>query len=136
MKSGAVTVCFAALVTASGIAVAFVRDGGASPTVAEAQTAAGASVEVDDLADHPERYAGEVTLRAAVARVNRSKGVVSVIDAREFESCGSVDCAKHYVPVKLDGPLPEPKTVVTLVGRVTRTERGLVFEASRLEAKP
>ena len=135
MKSGTVTVLVAGLVAVSGITYAFLRGEGASAPVAEAQTPAGIPVEVDDLADHPERYTGEVTLRAAVARVNRSKGVISVIDAREFESCGSVECARHYVPVKVDGPLPEPKTVVTLVGRVTRSEKGLVFEASRLEVR-
>ncbi len=134
MRSGTTTVLLAGLVTVSGIAFAFVRGGVPSP-VAEAQAATGAGVEVDDLADHPELYSGEVILRAAVARVNRSKGLLSVIDAREFESCGEVNCARHYLPVKIDGPLPDPKTVVTLTGRIAHSEEGLVFEASRVEVR-
>lgn len=133
MKPGTLTVVLAGLVAVSGITYAFLRADGTP--VAEAQSPSGAPVEVDNLADHPEKYTGEMTLRATVARVNRTKGVLSVIDAREFEACGSIDCAKHYLPVKVDGPLPEPKTVVTLTGRVTRTEKGLVFEASRVEVK-
>ena len=137
MRTGKVAVGVAAVVVVSGLAFAFVRQGSAEadsrPSLA---TPSGAAVvEVDDLATNPAGFKGEVRLRAAVAKVNKAKGVFAAIDAREFESCGCIDCAKHYLPVHFAGDLPAVKTVVELTGEVVRTEKGLVFEAKRLEAK-
>lgn len=160
MKSGVIAVAVAGAVVLCGTTYAFLR-GKEAPeapvSVAAAEPNAPAAgcpccggqdcptgcaaadspavVQVDDLADSPEKYPGEVTLRAVIARVNRSQGVMAVIDAREFESCGQVNCARHYLPVKCSGTLPEPKTVIEITGKVAKAEKGLVFEASRVEAK-
>lgn len=139
MKSGKIAVALAAVVVVAGIAYAFLREKGAFAESrgepASASSALAGVVQVDDLADSPEKYQGEIVLKAVVARVNKSKGVLSVIDFREFEACGEVGCARNYLPVKVEGELPEPKTVVELAGEVVRTEKGLVFQAKRLEAK-
>lgn len=137
MRTGKVAVGLAAIVVVSGLAFAFVRQGSVeadsrpSPTM----TSAAAVVEVDDLAANPDGVKGEVRLRAAVAKVNKAKGVFAAIDAREFESCGCIDCAKHYLPVRYAGDLPAVKAVVEVTGEVVRTDKGLVFEATRLETK-
>ena len=138
MKSGKLAVALAAVVLVAGISYAFLREKGAvaeSWESASAATASSALVQVDELAESPGKYQGEIVLKAVVARVNRAKGVLSVIDFREFEACGEVGCARNYLPVKVEGELPEPKTVVELAGEVVRTEKGLVFQAKRLEAK-
>lgn len=139
MKSGHIAVGVAAIVLVLGISNAFMRAGEgvavADETPPKVETKAAPPVEVDDLAESPDKYMGEISLKAAVARVSKSKGVFSVIDAREFEACGEVDCAKHYLPVKFVGVLPKPETVVLLTGQVVKTDKGLVFEAKRVEAK-
>ncbi len=137
MNSGKIAVVFAALVTVLGIGWAFVRGGSqvaAESTPVAAEKTESQAVHVDELAERPSDHAGEITLRAVVARVNEEAGLFSVIDAREFESCSSLTCAKHYVPVKFSGRIPEPKSIVQLTGHTVKTEKGLVFEAKRLEA--
>lgn len=137
MRTGRVAVGLAALVVVSGLTFAFVRPGSAETGTPAAGAAASRTgpAQVDDLAENPDAYRGEIRLRAAVAKVNKAQGVFAAIDAREFEECGSITCAKHYLPVKYAGDLPAVKTVVELVGEVARTDKGLVFEAKRLEAR-
>lgn len=139
MKSGRVAVTLAAIIVVAGTAYAFLRDTGAVAN-SEVQSAPASTliadvVHVDDLAEHPEKYEGEIVLKAVVARVSKAKGALSVIDFREFEECHQVACAKNYLPVKVESEIPAPETVVILTGQVVRTEKGLVFEAKRLEAK-
>lgn len=139
MKSGQVLVVIAGLIVVSGITYAFVSRGewdnrqvsGPLPI----QSAATTTVQVDDLADAPKKFKGEIVLRGVIARINAEKGIASVIDEREFKQCGEVGCARNYLPVKFSGPLPAPETVVEMTGRVTPTEGGFVFEAQRLEPK-
>ncbi|MBX9625548.1 MAG: hypothetical protein K2X82_17205 [Gemmataceae bacterium] len=137
MRTGNLAVGVAAVVVVSGLAFAFVRQGSAEADSrsSPAGMSGAAAAEVDDLATNPDGFKGEVRLRAAVAKVNKAKGVFAAIDAREFESCGCIDCAKHYLPVRYAGELPTVKSVVELTGEVVRTDKGLVFEAKRLEAK-
>jgi hypothetical protein len=133
MKSGKIAVALAVVVVVAGIAYAFLHDTGAVADTGQESVAD--VVHVDDLADHPEKYQGEIVVKAVVARVNKAKGALSVIDFREFEECHEIACAKNYLPVKVESELPAPETVVTLTGQVVRTDKGLVFEAKRLEAK-
>lgn len=137
MKSGAVAVALSGLVVVSGLTYAFAADEGkpGPARTAKAEVNPAAVVQVDDLAEKPEKFKGQITLKAAVARVNKSKGVFSVIDAREFESCGEVDCAKHYLPVRFSGELPKPETIVRITGEVVKSDKGLVFEAKSVDAK-
>lgn len=140
MKSGPIVVSLAGVVVICGIAYAFVRNTGASVDepvhrATEAKTVEG-TVQVDDLAEHPEKFQGEIVLRAAVAGVNKSEGVFEVIDSREFESCGVLTCAKNYLPVKFSGELPGPGTVVQITGEVVKGDKGLVFDAGRVDRVP
>lgn len=139
MKSGHVVLILAGVVVAGGIAYAFMRNGAGlfkQSALAESNVSARKVVQVDELAAKPEGFEGEIVLRAAVAGVKESEGVMSVIDSREFESCGVVTCAENYLPVKVAGKLPQPKTVVEITGHVVKTERGLVFEAKRVDVVP
>jgi hypothetical protein len=140
MKSGTIAVTLAGFVLVAGIAYAFVRDSG---DAAADETAApvrleplAVAVHVDDLADNPEKFKGEIVLRAVVSAVKKSDGVFAVIDSREFESCGVLTCAKNNLPVKFAGKLPEPKTVVEITGEVVKSDKGLVFDAKRVDRVP
>ena len=141
MKSGTIAVVLAAFVVAAGITYAFLREKGPSvdrkPPLAAKPEASSGLIHVDDLAKNPEGFSGDVVLRAVVAGVNKPQGVFGVIDAREYEQCGSLSCCEEPIlPVKFAGNLPEPKTFVQITGRVVRGEKGLVFEARSLEIMP
>jgi len=140
MKSGIIAVILAGLVLVAGITYAFIRDRGdavADETSPPAKLEASAApVQVDDLADNPDKFKGEIVLRAVVSAVNRSDGVFAVIDSREFESCGVLTCAKNSLPVKFNGELPDPRTVVEITGEVVKGEKGLVFDAKRVDRLP
>lgn len=141
MKSGTIAVVLAGFVVVAGTAYAFMIDGGTAANAgdgpaAKAEAAPAKVVQVDDLADKPESYKGEIVLKAAVARVGKTKGVFAAIDYREFKKCRELDCAKHYLPVKFDGDIPKPETLVQLEGQVVKGEKGLVFEAKKLKVIP
>lgn len=157
MKSGNLVVALAGFVVVSGIAYAFASDKATPAAVSTSATVAepccstgegtpacvndatscepksGEAVHVDDLAAKPENYKGEIVLKAAVARVTKSKDVFAAIDYREFKKCHELDCAKHYLPVKFSGEIPKPETLVQTTGQVVKGEKGLVFEAKKLE---
>lgn len=157
MKSGTIAVALAGFVVVTGIAYAFAADNRPSNAVSDAVAAkepccseeggaatcedatatcepkTGEAVHVDDLAAKPEGYKGEIVLKAAVARVSKSKDVFAAIDYREFKKCHELDCAKHYLPVKFSGDIPKPETLVQMTGQVVKGEKGLVFEAKKLE---
>ncbi len=59
-----------------------------------------------------------------------------VIDFREFESCGTLSCAKTVLPVRFSGALPEPKAVVEIAGSLVRGKKGLLIEAKSVEVMP
>lgn len=139
MKGGQVALILAGIVSFGGIGYAFFRDGASSAVpqaAAESQPSSTKVAHVDELAGKPEEFKGEIQLRAVVAAVKESEGVMSVIDSREFESCGVLTCAENYLPVKFSGKLPQPKTVVEMTGRIVKTDKGLVFEAKHVDAVP
>jgi hypothetical protein len=137
MKSGIVVVVLASVIVVAGITYSFIRknDKPLDTPVPVAVTPNGSSkvVSVDELAKNPEGLRGEFVLRGVVAGVRKDQGVFAVIDSREFESCGVLTCAANTIPVKFDGVLPAPKTIVEITGRVVRGDGGLVIRAKRVE---
>ncbi len=137
MKSGIIVVVLAGGVVVAGITYSFVRKNDKpldKPTpAAVTPNESSKVVHVDELAKSPEGFRGEFVLRGVVAGVRKDQGVFGVIDSREFESCGVLTCAANTIPVKFDGALPAPKTIVEITGRVVRGDRGLVIEAKRVE---
>ncbi len=141
MRTGTVAVVSAGVVVVAGIGFAFLHDRGRVVIEESPSTAKLARpnevVQVDALAENPDRFKGEIVLRAAVAGVNAPEKVFGVIDAREFETCGRVDCDEEEIlPVQFAGNLPKPKTIVRITGRVARNDKGLIFEARRVEQEP
>ena len=141
MKTGTIVVTLAGVIVVAGITFAFLRDQPMvvvqEPSSAVQPTVANELVQVDALAENPDHFKGEIVLRAAVAGVNEAEKVFGVIDAEEFETCGRVDCCeKDILPVKFAGKFPKPKTIVRITGRVTHNEKGLIFDAKRVEPEP
>ena len=140
MKAGGIVVILAGVVVATGIAYSFIRErdiaAEAEPCVAVEPDASSRVVNVDDLAEKPENFKGDIVLRAVVAGVNKSEGVFGAVDSREFESCGVLTCADNTLPVKFAGELPNVKTVVEITGRIVRNKKGLSIEAKRVEVVP
>jgi len=137
MKSGIIAVVLAGIVVIGGITYAFQRTGDrlADGVVAVASNPHGSAeaVNVDDLAGNPEGFQGEFLLRGAVAGVRKTEGIFAVVDSREFESCGVLTCALNTLPVKFDGVLPAPGTIVEITGRVIRGKDGLIINAVRVK---
>ena len=140
MRTGTAAVMLAGIVVITGIAYSFIREKDVPADVVPPVTAGADTsskiVQVDDLARNPGEFKGEIVLRAVVVGVRKSKGVFGVIDSREFESCGTLSCAKSILPVKFSGRLPEPKAVVVITGQMVRGEKGLIIEAKRVEVVP
>ncbi|NIA14518.1 MAG: hypothetical protein GWP08_10595 [Nitrospiraceae bacterium] len=140
MKSGTIVVMLAAMIVVAGIVYSFTqarerpvrKEALATPPPAVLSEA----VHVDDLAKDPGRFAGNIVLEGVVAGVSQSDGVFGVIDSREYAECGELDCTDNLLPVKADGELPSLATLVRVTGRIVQSEKGLVFEASRLEKSP
>jgi hypothetical protein len=136
MKSGITAVVLACIVVVAGIAYSFIHDDNPvdkGTTVTAKPNISSRVVQVDELAKSPEDFRGEFVLRGVVAGVRKTDGVFAVIDSREFESCEVLTCAANTIPVKFNGYLPDPKTIVEITGRVIRGKKGLVIEAKRVE---
>lgn len=149
LRTGSLAVALASAVVVTGVAHAFTRAvpaaaESASPPldplpVAAAGEAADADlreVHVDDLAKDPDAHRDRLRLRGVVAGVNQDAGVVGLIDAREFESCGTLTCAENVVPVRMAGELPPAKTLVLATGTLVEGETGLEFAADAVEVLP
>lgn len=133
MKGGSLVLGLAVVVIVGGIGYGFVRE--QKPAVAQkvATSEKASIVEVDDLAAKPEDFSGQVVLKGVVAGVDKKASIFGVIDAREFEECGVMTCAKHIIPVKFSGDLPAVKTEVNITGEIGRGDDGLVFEAKAVD---
>ena len=137
MKPGIIAVVLAGIVGIAGITYSFTRANDKPVdeviTITEKPNGSPKLVHIDELAKSPEDFRGEFVLRGAVAGVRKTEGIFAVIDSREFESCGVLICAANTIPVKFDGELPDPKTIVEITGRVVRGESGLIIETKRVE---
>jgi hypothetical protein len=144
MKSAPIILTLAALVIVGGIGYGFLRDqesgrtqelaASEKPSALDAVEAKNRPViEIDDFVAKPESFSGEIVLKAVVAGVTEDASVFGVIDAREFEECGVLSCAKNVVPVKFNGEIPALETIVNITGEVVRRDEGLVFEAKAVD---
>lgn len=140
MKTGNIVVSIAAVIVVVGLVYAFIHQ--QHPALAESESASRNEdssqtfIHVDDLAANPESHDGEFVLKAVVAKVNAEAGVISVIDAREFEHCGELTCAKNYLPVKVTGDLPKPTAKLLITGQLVRDENGLTIHANEVKKLP
>ena len=89
----------------------------------------GGILSVADLESNPSSLKGSLTVTGVVARVSeKDKKLFAIIDTDEAKDCKSIGCAKFYLPIRFDGPIPQEWDEVKLTGRIV-DEKGLVFKA-------
>lgn len=92
------------------------------------------ALQVEDVMADPKGYQGTILVRGvmAVAPAN-SPGMFAMIDSREARVCRDLKCAKNYLPVKANGPLPQPWDELNVRGRIVKGERFDYVNAESVE---
>ena len=82
------------------------------------------ALQVEDLAADPKGYQGTILVRGVMAVAPPDHpGMFAMIDSREARVCRDLKCAKNYLPVKANGPLPQPWDELNVRGRIVKGER-------------
>jgi len=87
---------------------------------------------VDELKSRPERFAKEITVSGVVGGTNNSRKQFGLVDTREVNKCGTVECAEFVLPVSWEGEMPHVGEAVTVFGRVEGSDSGFVLRASEV----
>ncbi len=134
MKSGVIILFIAGIILVGGITYSFInKNDNIDIAVTSKSDDLSQVVHVDELAQSYGDIKGKFVLRGVVAGVKKDEGIMALIDSREFETCGVLSCADNSIPVKYDGELPEPKTIIDVIGRVVQNDKGLIIEAEQIE---
>lgn len=96
-------------------------------------SASKAVLGVETLMRAPDRYPGRVRVEGVVSAVAAKQQTLALIDTREFQQCGTVDCAELALPVRWTGPMPAVRQTIRVEGQVQEAGGKLVFVARRLE---
>lgn len=92
-----------------------------------------ASVGVDALMRHPDKYNGAISVEGVVSAVSPEQKLLALIDLSEFEECGVTTCSTLALPVKWDGPMPAVNDEILLKGEIRDVNGKFVFVAKALE---
>ncbi len=93
----------------------------------------GGILSVADIQSDPSSIKGTVVVTGVVARVSgKEKQVLALIDTDEAKHCKSISCAKFYLPVRFEGPMPGEWDEVNATGQIV-DRNGLLFQASKLD---
>ena len=97
-------------------------------------SAADAVLAVDDLRNKPERFTGEIQVFGVVGGTKDSEHLFGLVDKREVEACGTMDCPEFLLPVRWRGAMPPVGDEVTVAGELQLSPQGLVLEATKIDA--
>lgn len=135
MKKGFILLAAAGFVIISGISYSIAarndKAGGTAPQSASASTHK--IINVNDLAANPAAFQGNIILRGVVAGINNSQKIFGVIDVNEFKNCGTLLCSHSTLPVKYTGNPPKLKSIVNIIGRLTKNNKGMIIEARSIQ---
>ncbi len=93
----------------------------------------GGILGVADIQSDPSGVKGTVVVTGVVSRVSeKDKQVFAIIDSDEAKHCQSVGCAKFYLPVYFNGPMPKIWDEVNATGQIV-DKGGLMFQASKVD---
>jgi hypothetical protein len=110
---------------------------GKQPQAVEVVSAqSGGVLGVVELMKNVDRYRGSVRLEGVVSAVAPEVQALSLIDAKEFQTCGVVTCAQLTLPVRWTGPMPSPQDIIRLEGEVQQVSGKLIFKARALKKIP
>jgi hypothetical protein len=109
-----------AFITAMAAAFLLVFNIGQGLRAAEAASSLQAVSGVDDFMKNVDRYRGKVSLEGVVSAVAPEQQAVSLVDAKEFQSCGVTTCAQLALPVQWRGPMLAVGALVRVEGQVRK----------------
>ena len=102
------------------------------PTASTSPPPAPGILMVDDLRSDPGNSPEQIVVLGVVGGTSVERHRFGLIDRREVEACGTVDCAEFILPVAWDGGMPAVYDLVVVTGRVQESEGGLVLAASKV----
>jgi hypothetical protein len=91
---------------------------------------------IEEFMRHPENHPGKVRVEGVVSTVAADAHLLTLIDRKEWEQCGEVNCAPLSLPVRWNGAMPEIEDGVEVGGRVSQEAGKLVFVAETLTPVP
>ncbi len=87
------------------------------------------SMSVDQLVKDGEHVTGSLTVSGVVRSASTSDGILTLIEAKEYETCGLSNCGL-FVPLRWSGDLPAVEAKVSVTGAIEKSADGLVLVAS------
>jgi len=88
---------------------------------------------VDELMKRVEQHPGTVVVEGVVSSASADKGLLALIDVKEFKKCKTTTCPKLRLPVRWAGAMPKVEDAVQVEGQVGESDGKLVFLAKSLE---
>ncbi len=105
----------------------------AQPAAAPGSAPSAEALEVSALMRDATKYKGPVQVEGIVSNVFPKDQKLGLIDTAEFKHCGVVTCAEMVLPVRWNGAMPEPKSLVRVEGEIQKNGARLEFVARSLE---
>ena len=90
-------------------------------------------LDVDHFMQNVDDFPDTVRVKGVVAARDATTGMLTLIDAAEFESCGTITCAALALPVLWSNHMPELADTVVVTGAVRESDGKLVFVADNLD---
>ena len=91
---------------------------------------------VEEFMRRPEDHPGRVRVKGVVSSVEAESRLVTLVDQKEWEECGQVNCAPLSLPVRWVGAMPRVEEGVAVSGRVEEQAGKLVLVAEAVERVP
>jgi len=90
---------------------------------------------VEDVLDNPTEFLNqEIKIQGIVSKSNSTKQQFSIIGEKEFDKCGIGKCnANEQLPIRFKEDLPEIGEKIEVVGQITKTEKGFIYEAKNIK---
>ncbi len=89
---------------------------------------------VDDLAQNPERFTGQLRVVGVVASVAASQHTIGIIDSREYAECKVTTCSSFILPIQWTGPMPKVEDTIQVTGRIEKSGGKFIFVAKLMES--
>lgn len=106
---------------------------GTQQSKSDASTPTRSTLSVDQLVKEGENLSGPVTVRGVVRSASNANGILTLIDAKEYETCGLSNCCL-FVPVRWQGDMPALESKVRVTGAIEKSPDGLVLVAASVTA--
>lgn len=89
------------------------------------------TASVEDVLDNPTEFLNqEIRIEGVVSQSNSDNQQFSIIGDKEFKECGIGKCnANEQLPIRFKSELPQVGNKVEVLGQITKTEEGFIYEA-------